>query len=121
MRQEMRLGNQGFIKGLLMLAVLVGIAYAAIMFGTPYYRYITLRSHAKDILALETPNPDRIPAIRTKILEEAVSLKIPLAENKLEMTINPNKVMKVKARWAEVVNLLDFYSQKVDFEMDVEY
>lgn len=121
MRQETRLGNQGFIKGLLMLAVLVGIAYAAIMFGTPYYRYNTLRSHTKDFLALATPNPDHIPAIKKQILEEAANLKVPLTEGNLEVSINANKMMKVKARWSEVVNLLDYYSRKVDFEMEVEY
>ena len=36
-----------------MFAVLVGISYALIMFGTPYYRYNTLGSHTRDFLALE--------------------------------------------------------------------
>lgn len=121
MRQRKTLGNEGFIKGFFLLAVLVGIAYALIMFGAPYYRYNTLRSHTKDILALETPSPDRIPAIRAKILEEAAALKVPLTENNLTMTISLAKVWKVKGRWFETVNLQDFYSQKVDFEMDVEY
>jgi hypothetical protein len=120
MRQETRLGNQGFIKGLLMLAVLVGIAYAAIMFGTPYYRYNTLRSHTRDMLSMETVTGQNLPTIKTKILEEAAKLKIPLTEGKLEVSINASKVVKVKARWSEVVNLLDYYSQKVDFEMEVE-
>ncbi|MBA4372502.1 MAG: hypothetical protein C0402_06525 [Thermodesulfovibrio sp.] len=121
MRQKIKLGNQGFIKGFFMLALLVGIAYTAIMFGAPYFRYNTLRSHTKDILAVETPNPDRIPAIKAKILEEAVTLKVPLSAGNLDMTINTSKVMIVKARWSEVVNLMDYYSKKVDFEMDVEY
>ncbi len=121
MRQKTGLGNQGFIKGILMLAVLVGISYAAIMFGTPYYRYNTLRSHTKDILAVETPSADRIPGVKAKILQEAVTLKIPLDEANLEMSISPTRVMHVKARWSEVVNLMDYYSRKVDFEMDVEY
>jgi hypothetical protein len=121
MRQENGLGNKGFIKGLLMLAVLAGIAYTAIMFGTPYYRYNTLRSHTKDMLAMETANPDIIPRIKNQILAEAASLKVPLNESNLEMTISPAKIMIVKARWSEVVNLMDYYSKKIDFEMDVEY
>lgn len=121
MRQETRLGNQGFIKGFLMLAMLVGIAYAAIMFGAPYYRYNTLRSHTKDILAMETPNPDNIPRIKTQVLEEAARLRIPLNEGNLDITINAAKVMIVKARWSEVVNLMDYYSRKFDFEMEVEF
>jgi len=121
MRQGTRLGNQGFIKGLLMFAVLVGISYAIIMFGTPYYRYNTLRSHTKDFLALESANPDRIPALKKQILDEAANLKIPLTENNLDMSLSITKVWKVKARWSEVVNLMDYYSKKIDFEMDVEY
>jgi hypothetical protein len=121
MRQTVRLDNQGSIKGFLLLAVLVGIAYALIMFGGPYYRYNTLRSHTKDMLLIEQPTPERIPDIKQKILAEAGSLKIPLVESNIEISVSPTKVMKVKATWSEVVNLMDYYSKKIDFEMDVEY
>ena len=120
MRQTVRLDNQGSIKGLLLLAVLVGVVYAIFMFGGPYYRYNTLRSHTKDMLLMESSNPDRMPAIKQQILEEAGKLKIPLVESNIEISVSPTKVMHVKARWSEVVSLMDYYSKKIDFEMDVE-
>ncbi len=121
MSQTVRLDNQGFIKGFLILAVLVGIVYVIIMFGGPYYRYNTLRSNTKDMLSMESGNPERMPAIKQQILEEAGKLKIPLVESNLDVSVSPTKVMKVKARWSEVVNLMDYYSKKIDFDMDVEY
>lgn len=121
MRRSKIMDNRGFFKGLLGLAVLVGVVYAGIMFGTPYYRYNTLRSHTKDILSMENPIAKSLPGIKEHVMAEAVKLNIPLEEGNLDVLLDSNKILHVKARWSEVVNLGDYYSKKFDFEMDVEY
>jgi len=110
-------GNGGFIKGLLGMAVLVGIAFVGISFGRPYFRYDTMRSHTKDIL---TSDITVLPAIREKILAEARELEVPLTDENLEVT-QTQKVIRVKGKWSETVNFWDYYSKRLDFVMEVEY
>ena len=117
MRQKQTLSEQGFIKGILWLLILVAIVYIGISFGKPYYRYNTLRSHTKDILSSEL---GQVKLIKEQILAEAVELKVPLSEEHLDVSINGNKIVKVKGTWSETVNFWDYYSKKIDFELDVE-
>jgi hypothetical protein len=117
MRQRQTLSEHGYIKGILLLALLAAIVYAGISFGQPYYRYNTLRSHSKDILSTELGSVD---SIKKQILAEAVALNVPLSEDHLSVTVNTNKIVKVKGTWSETVNFWDYYSKKLDFELEVE-
>lgn len=110
-------GRQGFIKGLLLLVLIVALAYAGIEIGKPYYRYNTLRSHTKDLLQMELGN---IEAIKKKIMESSRELNVPLDEKNLEVRI-VNKIVKVKATWYEVVDFQGYYQKRIDFAMEVEY
>ena len=111
-------GNrQGFIKGFLMLLVLVAVVYAGVSFGKPYYRYNTLRSYTKDILLMQLGG---VETIREKVLEEAANLNIPLQKENLRVT-KVEKIIKVNAKWSEVVDFWGYYKKRLDFNMDVEY
>jgi hypothetical protein len=109
--------ERGLVKGLFILAVVVAIAFAGIQFGKPYYRYNTLRSYTKDTILMEGEN---VQVIRTKVLEEAEELKVPLDEEDLEVTVNQAKIVKVKAKWSEVVDFWGYYSKRLDFDLNVE-
>lgn len=117
MRQKQTLSEQGFIKGVLWLFILVAIVYVGISFGKPYYRYNTLRSHSKDILSSEL---GQVKLIKEQILADAAALDVPLTAEHLDVSINNNKIIKVKGTWSETVNFWDYYSKKIDFELDVE-
>lgn len=111
------IGNKGFIKGLLLLAAIVGVVFVGISFGKPYFRYNTLRSHTKDFLMSDIAN---IEMIKDDIRKNAAELKIPLDDENLQVVVQ-GKVVKVKATWSETVNFWDYYQKKLDFVMEVEY
>lgn len=114
---RIRIGNGGFIKGFLLLTLLVGIAFVGISFGKPYFRYNTLRSHTKDILATDITS---ITSIREKILAQAQELDVPLTDANLEIA-QVQKVIKVKGTWSETVDFWGYYTKQLDFVMELEY
>jgi hypothetical protein len=109
--------NRGFVKLILVLAILAGIAFVGISFGRPYYRYNTLRSHTKDLLYEELGNTQ---SIKEKVMADAAELNIPLKEEDLNVRIEGKKTV-VKASWSEVVDFWGYYSKKLDFTIDEEY
>ncbi|MBI5640562.1 MAG: hypothetical protein HZA17_09065 [Nitrospirae bacterium] len=112
-----RLGKQGFVKGFLSLSVLIVVVFLVVSFGKPYYRYNTLRSHTKDLLATEIGN---LQIIRERVLAEAEELHVPLDSGDLSVTIQ-GKIIKVKATWSETVDFWGYYQKQLDFALDVEY
>ena len=110
------LGEKGFVKTVLLLAIFVLLIVIGFIFAGPYYRYYTLASHTRDVLRQEIGN---IEVIKKKIIEDAVQLKVPLDEQRLEVKIN-EKVVKVKGSWTENVDLWGIYQTKVDFTMEEE-
>ncbi len=115
MRKEA--GSEGFVKLILVLAILVTIVFVGISFGRPYYRYNALRSDTKDTLLLDLGSVD---AIKEKIMADAASLHVPLKEEDLDVTIQEKRV-KVKATWSEVVDFWGYYRKELDFTIEEEY
>jgi len=115
MRQK--LGNRGLVKGLLMLGVLAAIVFVGISFGKPYYRYYTLSSHTRDFLKSDTFNAK---VIRENILADAEEVKVPLADEDLEVTVDKKNV-KVRATWSETVDFWGYYQKTFDFVMEEDY
>ncbi len=111
------IGNGGFIKLFLILAIVAAVAFIGISFGKPYIRFNTLRSHTKDTLMMEIGN---VPIIRNKIMADAAELNVPLKEENLDVAIQDRKV-KVKATWSEVVDFWGYYRKELDFTMEEEY
>ncbi len=115
MRKE--IGNRGIVGLILTLAILVAFAFVGISFGRPYYRYNALRSNTKDTLMMELGS---VQSIKEKIMADAASLRVPLKEEALDVTIEGKKV-KVKASWSEVVDFWGYYQKRLDFTMEEEY
>ena len=111
------IGEKGFIKVVLVVAILAAFAFVAVSFAQPYYRYYMLGSHTRDILKSEIGNID---VIREKVLENAKELNIPLDEKNLEVTLD-KKIIRVKATWSETVDFWGYYQKKFDFTMNEEY
>lgn len=112
-----KIGSQGFVRGLLILLIVIGLIAAGIAFAKPYYRYYTLSSNTRDILRLEIGNTK---SIKERIMAEANELKIPLDEKNLDVSISNNKITKVKATWSDIFDLWGYYQKKIDFVMEEE-
>ncbi len=85
--------NQGLVKGVLILLLLVAVATTAFLFGEPYYRYMTLQSQTKDILMMEMGS---LPTIKKEIMQTAKDLNVPLKAQNLKVFMH-KKVVKVNA------------------------
>jgi hypothetical protein len=112
-----KIGNEGLIRGLFLLALVVAVAFVGISFGKPYYRYIVLGSHTRDIMKEEIGNADMI---KDRIMAEAKELNVPLQEDDLDVRIE-KKIVKVDAHWSEVVDFWGYYRKKLDFAIHEEY
>ncbi|MDH4230676.1 MAG: hypothetical protein OEW04_01450 [Nitrospirota bacterium] len=112
-----KIGEKGFVKGLVGIFILVAIVFVGISFGKPYYRYLTLGSHTRDFLKTDVGNVD---TIRKNIMANAAELNVPLVENDLEVRIE-NKMVKVRATWSETVDFWGYYQKRFDFVMEEEY
>jgi hypothetical protein len=114
---RIKIGEEGLIRGLFILALLVAVAFVGISFGKPYYRYLVLSSHTRDIMKEEIGNVD---IIKEKIMADAKELNVPLQEDDLDVRIE-NKMVKVDAHWSEVVDFWGYYQKKLDFAIHEEY
>ncbi len=114
---RIKVGNGGFVKGFLLIVLLVAVSYVLISFGKPYHRYLTLGSHTRDIMKAEIGNPD---VIKQQIMEEARKLNVPLQDSNLEVTID-KKILRVNAHWFEIVDFWGYYQKRLDFNINEEY
>lgn len=112
-------GEQGFVKGLLILLVIAAVGYAGIAFGMPYYRYNTLISHMKTYYEFEGGRVT-VEAIKEKVMEEAEKLNIPINEENVKVTMNEAKFIKIEATWSEIVDFWGYYQHKLDFEVKLD-
>ena len=88
MRQK--IGDRGFVKGVLVLCVLVAIVFVGVSFGKPYFRYYSLSSRTRDFLRSDTFSPE---VIRKNIMAEAEELNVPLDEGTSRLALN-RKMLK---------------------------
>jgi len=116
-RMNKRIGEKGLVKGIFTILVLVFVAFLLISYGKPYYRSYVLGSHTRDILRSEIGTID---TIKTKIMEEAKELNVPLNEENLEV-VRDKKVIKVNASWTDTVDFWGYYETQIDFSMNEEY
>ena len=116
-RMKYRIGENGFVKGLFIVLIIVACAFVAISFGKPHYRSLMLGSHTRDILKSEIGN---IETIKKQTLENAKELGIPLDEKNLEVVLD-KKIIRVKATWSETVDFWGYYQKKFDFALNEEY
>jgi hypothetical protein len=111
-----KIGNRGFVTGVLSLCILVAIIFIGISFGKPYYRFYALGSHTRDFLKTDVGDID---AIKKNVMKDAAELNVPLDEADLEV-VSLNKIIKVKATWSETVDFWGYYQKQLDFVMEEE-
>jgi len=104
------------LKVLLCLMVPAAIIYVAVLFGMPFYRYYAFESDARDVLRFEVQNEEKMS---DKIREKAENLGIPLTESSIAVYQDFEGKYSAKVSWSETVSLLNLYSKRFDFRVDV--
>jgi hypothetical protein len=118
---EMRrdLGEKGFIKTLLGLALLAGLIFLGMAFATPYYRYYQLGSHTRDFLKTDI---GEVNLIRKHVIEDAAEIGVPLDDKNISVSVDSaRKSVRVKATWTDTVDLFGYYQKSIDFVMEEEF
>ncbi len=112
-----RLCNRGgFIKPLLIVAVLAFAAYAGLQFAMPQYRYSAFKSDVVDITRVGLGNAQKV---KEEIYESAQTYKIPIEEEDIVITKKTN-TMRVQTSWTITVDILGLYQKTLNFTIDVE-
>jgi len=107
--------EKGFIKAVLILAVLALCVYAGIQFGTPYYKYSVFKSDAKEIARVGLGDVKRT---QTMLFEKVQELNLPVEEDDISVVLTDKKVF-VKTSWSETVDLFGIYQKELKFSIDI--
>jgi hypothetical protein len=108
--------SDGFIKPLLVIAIMVFLVYSGIQFGIPYYRYSAFKSEAREITRLEL---GQVEKTRAQIYEAAQNQKIPIEIGDIQIT-KKTHTTRVQTSWSVDVDILGLYQRTLHFTVDVE-
>jgi hypothetical protein len=108
--------SSGFIKPLLVIAIMAFLVYLGIQFGVPYYHYSAFKSEIKEIARLEL---GQIEKTRAQMFEIAQNQKIPIEAEDIQITKKTNTT-RVQTSWSVDVDILGLYQKRVNFSVDVE-
>lgn len=108
--------SDGFIKPLLVIAIMGFLVYSGIQFGVPYYRYSAFKSEAKEIARLEL---GQVEKTRAQIFEVAQNQKIPIEAEDIQITKKTNTT-RIQTSWSVDVDILGLYQRTLHFTVDVE-
>jgi len=113
------LGEMGFIKTLMGLALLIALIFVGVTLAKPYYRYYQFGSDTRDFLKTDI---GEVNMIRKHMLEDAAELGVPLNDKDLTVSVDTfKKQVTVKATWTDTADLLGFYQKNIDFVLEEEF
>ncbi len=111
------LSNQdGWIKPVLTIAILLFLAYSGYQFGIPYYRHSAFKD---ETVAIARISQGDLKKVSEDVYAAAVESKIPIQENDIIVEKRGNKI-HIKTSWSQTIDILGFYQKTVDFDVDVE-
>jgi hypothetical protein len=111
-----RLDNQGFIKGIMGIALAGLVIFIIISFAMPYYRHNILTSYSGSILDADNIT---IQKVRKRVMASASELKVPLDEKNLIVQSYDGKIA-LQASWIEVIDFWGLYQKKLYFNIKAE-
>ncbi len=108
--------NGGFIKPLLVIAILIALGYSGFQFGMPYYKYSAFKNEVKEITRVSLGDAAKAKA---EVYQAAKEFKIPIEEQDIQVTAK-EKTVRVQTSWSTTVDLLGLYQKELQFVVDVE-
>ncbi|MFZ5906121.1 MAG: hypothetical protein ACOYVJ_01760 [Nitrospirota bacterium] len=108
--------EQGFIKVLFIILLLIFLGYAGFQFGMPYYRYSAFKADTKELARVSLGQVDKT---KEQVFERAEELGIPVSKEDISVT-KTEKTVIVKTAWSETVDILGFYQKRLDFDIHIE-
>jgi hypothetical protein len=108
--------SDGFIKPVLVIAIMVFLVYSGIQFGIPYYHYSAFKNEAKEIARLEL---GQVEKTRAQIYEVAQNQRIPIEAEDIRIT-KKTHTTRVQTSWSVDVDILGLYHRTLHFTVDVE-
>jgi len=110
------MNNEGFIKPLLIIALLVALVYAGFQFAMPYYKYSALKADVKEMARISLGREDRL---KTMIFRRIDELKLPIPNDSVFVQ-RRGETMHVSISWTVRVDLMGLYQKDIDFNIDVD-
>ena len=108
--------SEGFVKPLLVIAIMAFLIYSGIQFGIPYFHYSAFQSEAKDIARLGL---EEVEKTRAQLYEAAQNQKIPIEADDIQITKKTNTI-RIQTSWSVDVDILGLYQRTLHFTVDVE-
>lgn len=103
------------LKKLFTLLIIALIVYAGFVFVPPFYRYYAFKSDVKEFARIGRALPPQ--ELMEKIMEKARDYNIPIDEDDVVVTRDPNEV-NIQVGWQERANFLNIYERRFDFFID---
>lgn len=104
------------LKALLCILAIAAVFYVVVLFSMPFYRYYAFESDARDILRFEVRGEEKMSE---NLREKAEDLGIHLTESSIAVYQDYEGRYNARIAWSETVNLLNLYSRRFDFTVEV--
>lgn len=108
--------ENGWIKPLLVIAVLFLAAYSGYQFGVPYYRHSAFNNEVTEIARISQGD---VKKVTEDVVAAAAEYKVPVGENDILVERRGNKI-HIKTSWSQTIDILGLYQKTIDFDVDVE-
>lgn len=108
--------EEGSVKAILVILILIFACYAGFQFAMPYYRHSALKSDAIEMARVSLGHADKLHA---SIIERARELNVPIQEENILVEKAGSTAMHVSMSWSEEVNILGMYQKTLDFSIDI--
>lgn len=108
--------ENGWIRPLLTIGILVVAVYAGVQFGMPYYRYSAFKDEAKEIARTTAGDVKRV---KEDVYASAKGFKVPVEENDISVEKKDSK-LRIQTSWSEKVDIFGLYQRTLDFSVDIE-
>lgn len=108
--------QDGWVKPVFTLFLLVVLSYVGFKFAVPYYHYHAFKADARDIARLNYRAPDKYQEL---LCESAEGIGVPLDCGSIRVSVSDKRVY-VRTSWTETVDLMGYYQKTLRFKIDIE-
>ncbi len=106
--------EDGWIKPLLTIGILVLAVYSGYQFGIPYYRHSAFKSEAKEIARISSD----LKKVKEDVYAAAVETNVPVEKDDILVEKKDEKI-HIKTSWSQTIDIFGVYQKTVDFDVDV--